>query len=79
VDPFLSSKPTKRLDAIEMNSSWPLKEYTQFSRPRAMTYYVHRSLRMLEQKFLDNSLDGYVELCKDPCQEFMSKFARTLA
>jgi hypothetical protein len=35
---------------------------------------VHRSLGMLEWEFLNNGMDGYVELCKDLYQEFMSKF-----
>jgi hypothetical protein len=36
-----------------------------------MRYYVHRDMGMLERTFLDNGLDGYVDLCKDLCKEFM--------
>jgi hypothetical protein len=36
-----------------------------------MRYYVHRDMGMLERTFLDNGLDGYVDLCKDLCCEFM--------
>jgi hypothetical protein len=39
-----------------------------------MKYYTHRSFKILEQKFLDNGMDGYVELCRDLCREFMSEF-----
>jgi hypothetical protein len=39
-----------------------------------MKYYAHMSMDMLEYKFLNNGLDGYMELCKDLCREFMKAF-----
>jgi hypothetical protein len=30
-----------------------------------MTYYAHRDMDMLERTFLDNGLDGYMDLYKD--------------
>ena len=36
-----------------------------------MKYYAHRSMDMLEHNFLDGGMDGYLELCKDLCREFM--------
>jgi hypothetical protein len=46
--------------------------YTAFVRPVAMRYYAHRDMDMLEHSFLDNGLDGYVDLCKELCNEFMN-------
>jgi hypothetical protein len=37
-----------------------------------MRYYAHRDMDMLERSFLDNGLDGYVDLCKELCNEFMN-------
>ena len=36
-----------------------------------MRYYAHKDMDMLERTFLDNGLDGYVDLCKDLCHKFM--------
>jgi hypothetical protein len=36
-----------------------------FARPIAMKYYAHKSIDMLERKFLDNGINEYVELCKE--------------
>jgi hypothetical protein len=70
----LDSKWTKRIDTNEEILNWPPKEYTHFARPIAMKYYMYKYLRMLEHEFLDNSMDRYVELCKDLCRQFMHKF-----
>jgi hypothetical protein len=67
-------KQTKCVNANEKNPNWLSREYIQFSNPIAMKYYAHMSLRMLEQEFLDNGMDGYMELCKDLCWEFMDKY-----
>jgi hypothetical protein len=45
-----------------MNLSYPPRKYTGFAKPVAMRYYAHKSMDMLERTFLDNGLDGYVEL-----------------
>jgi hypothetical protein len=58
-------------NANKKNPQWPPTEYMQFVRPVAMKYYAHRSIDMLERNFLDGGMDGYVELCKDLCHEFM--------
>jgi hypothetical protein len=39
-----------------------------------MKYYAHKSTDMLEHTFLDNGMDGYVDLCKDLCRKFMKSF-----
>jgi hypothetical protein len=72
--PSLGSKKTKILDANEKNLNWLPKEYTQFVRTIAIKYYVQRLLKMLQWEFLDNSMDGYVELCKDLCCELLTEF-----
>jgi hypothetical protein len=64
-------KRSKCADAKKKNPQWPPTEYTQFVRPVAMKYYAHRSMDMLERNFLDGGMDGYVELCKDLCCEYM--------
>jgi hypothetical protein len=69
--PSSSQKRSKHADVNEKNPSYPLKEYMAFARPIVMRYYVHRDMGMLECTFLDNGLDGYVDLCKDLCREFM--------
>jgi hypothetical protein len=69
--PSLSQKRSKRADANEKNPGYPPRGYTAFARPVAMRYYAHRDMDMLERTFLDNGLDGYVDLCKDLCHEFM--------
>jgi hypothetical protein len=61
--PSSSQKRSKRADANEKNPCYPLKGYTAFARPVAMRYYAHRDMDMLERTFLDNGLDGYVDLC----------------
>jgi hypothetical protein len=70
-DPSSSQKRSKHADANEKNPGYPLRGYTAFARPVAMRYYAHRDMDMLECTFLDNRLDGYVDLCKDLCHEFM--------
>jgi hypothetical protein len=60
--------------ANEKNQGYPSRDYTGFSIPIAMKYYAHRSMDMLEPKFLNNGMDGYVELFKDLCCEFMRSF-----
>jgi hypothetical protein len=72
--PSSSPKRTKYANVNEKNPNWSLREYTQFARPIAMKYYAYRSMDMLELDFFNNSMDGYVELCKYLCQEFMCKF-----
>jgi hypothetical protein len=57
-----------------MNPGYPPREYTRFARLVAMRYYAHRSMDILKCTFLDNRLDGYVELCKDLCRKFMKLF-----
>jgi hypothetical protein len=69
--PSSSQKWSKYADANEKNPGYPPREYTAFVRPVAMRYYIHRGMDMLERTFLDNGLDGYVDLCKDLCREFM--------
>jgi hypothetical protein len=69
--PSLSQKQSKRADANEKNPGYPPREYMVFARPVAMRFYAHRDMDMLERTFLDNGLDGYVDLCKDLCREFM--------
>jgi hypothetical protein len=66
-------KRSKRADANKKNPKWPPIEYTQFIRPVAMKYYVHRTMDLLERNYLDGGMDGYVELCKDLCCEFMKE------
>jgi hypothetical protein len=66
-------KRSKRADANKKNPQWPPIEYTQFVRPVAMKYYTHRSMDSLERNYLDGSMDGYVELCKDLRHEFMKE------
>jgi hypothetical protein len=66
-----SQKQSKRTNANEKNLGYPPREYTAFARPVAMRYYAHKDMDMLECTFLDNGLDGYVDLCKDLCCEFM--------
>jgi hypothetical protein len=70
----LGRKRSKHADANEKNSGYPPRDYTGFARPVAMKYYAHRSMDMLEHNFLDNGMDGYVELCKDLCCEFIKSF-----
>jgi hypothetical protein len=60
--PSSSQKWSKRANANEMNLSYPPRKYTGFAKPVAMRYYAHKSMDMLERTFLDNGLDGYVEL-----------------
>jgi hypothetical protein len=67
--PSSSQKKFKHTDANEKNPGYPPRGYTAFVRPVAMRYYAHRD--MLERTFLDNGLDGYVDLCKELCNEFM--------
>jgi hypothetical protein len=69
--PSSSQKRSKHADVNEKNPGYPLRRYTAFARPVAMRYYAHRDMDMLERTFLDNGLDGYVDLCKDLCREFM--------
>jgi hypothetical protein len=73
-DPSSSQKWSKRADANEKNLGYPPREYTGYARLVPMRYYAHRSIDMLEHIFLDNGLDGYVELYKDLCREFMKSF-----
>jgi hypothetical protein len=56
------------------NPNWPPREYIQFVKPIAMKYYAHMSMDMLECNFFNNIMDGYVDLCKDLCREFIHKF-----
>jgi hypothetical protein len=70
-DPSSSHKRSKRTDANEKNSGYPPREYTAFARLVAMRYYAHRDMGMLECTFLDNGLDGYMDLYKDLCCEFI--------
>jgi hypothetical protein len=69
--PSSSQKQSKCVDANEKNPGYPPKEYTAFARSVVMRYYAHRDMDMLEHTFLDNELDGYIDLCKDLCCEFM--------
>jgi hypothetical protein len=69
--PSSSQKRSKCADANEKNLGYPPREYTTFARPVAMRYYAHRDMDMVEHTFLNNGLDGYVDLCKDLCREFM--------
>jgi hypothetical protein len=73
-NPSLDSKRTKHANANEKNPKWLRREHTYFVRPIAMKYYVHRYLKVLEHEFPDTGMDGYVELCKDLCWEFMREF-----
>jgi hypothetical protein len=70
-DPSSSQKWSKRVDINEKNPSYPPRGYMAFARLVAMKYYVPRDMDMLERTFLNNGLDGYVDLCKDLCREFM--------
>jgi hypothetical protein len=38
-----------------------------------MKYCVHKSMDSLERNYLDGGMDGYVDLCKDLCCEFMKE------
>jgi hypothetical protein len=38
-----------------------------------MKYYAHKTMDSLECNYLDGSMDGYVELCKDLCCGFMKE------
>jgi hypothetical protein len=69
--PSSSQKRSKRAVANEKNPGYPPREYIAFARPVAMRYYAHRDMGMLERTFLDNGLDGYMDLCKDLYKEFM--------
>jgi hypothetical protein len=66
-------KRSKRAYANNKNPQWPLIEYTQFVRPVAMKYCVHRSMDSLERNYLNGGMDGYVELCKDLCRDFIKE------
>jgi hypothetical protein len=70
-DPSSSQKRSKHADANEKNPGYPPRGYTACARPVAMRYYAHKDMDMLERILLDNGLDGYVDLCKDLCHEFM--------
>jgi hypothetical protein len=72
--PSSIQKRSKRAYANEKNLGYPPREYTRFARSIAMKYYAHRSMDMLERTFLDNELDGYVELYKDLRRKFMKSF-----
>ena len=52
----------------------PTKRVHSISRSIAMEYYAHRPMIMLLLEFLENSIDGYLELCKDLSHEFMNYF-----
>jgi hypothetical protein len=68
------AKQTKCANANEKNPNCPSREYTHFARLIAMKYYAYKSIDMLKRDFLDIGMDGYVELCKDLCYEFMKSF-----
>ena len=57
-----SQKWSKRANANEKNLGYLPWKYTGFARLVAMRYYAHQSMDMLERTFLNNELDGYVEL-----------------
>jgi hypothetical protein len=68
-----ASKRSKHVNANKKNPQWPPIQYMQFVRPVAMKYYAHRTMDSLERNYLDGGMDGYVELCKDLCREFMKE------
>jgi hypothetical protein len=72
--PSSSQKRSKRADANEKNPGYPPRGYMAFARLVAMRYYAQRDMDMLERTFLNNGLDGYVDLCKDLCYEFMEAY-----
>ena len=45
------------------------KEYMDATREYVLRYYRRRSLEMLNQEFLDNGFDGFVNLCTNLRQE----------
>jgi hypothetical protein len=72
--PSSGRKRSKRANAYEKNSGYLPKDYTGFAILVAIKYYAHRFMDLLERTFFDNGMDGYVELCKDLCYEFMKSF-----
>ena len=67
------SKRPKKPDAHDKRPEYPPKEYTNFLRPVAMSWYQRRTWQRLVRQYFGNNEDGYIALCKDLCTEFMDK------
>jgi hypothetical protein len=66
-------KRPKRPDAHEWRPEYPPREYTRFLRLVALEYYRLRSHQAFQRQFFRNGEDGYVDLSKDLCREFLDK------
>ena len=63
-----SKKPKKA-----QNPNCPGKEYANAAREIVMHYYKVRSMEMLQRKFLDGGVDGFLSLCADIGWEITDK------